>query len=55
MLIGRFEEQGLSVSIELTELSLKVDTEAQQYFLLGVGCVACGVISIGNGGRAVSI
>ena len=55
MLIGRFEEQGLPVSIELTELSLKVDAEAQKYFLLlTVGCVAFGVVSVGNWSGAAS-
>lgn len=55
MLIGRFEEQGLSVSIELTELSLKVVTEAQKHFLLlTVGSVAFGVIFIGNWSWTVS-
>lgn len=55
MLIGRFEEQGLSVSIELTELSLKVVTEAQKHFLLlTVGCIAFRVIFIGNWSWTVS-
>ena len=47
MLIGRFEEQSFSVSVELTELSLKVVTEAQKHFLLlTVGRVAFRVFSI---------
>ena len=49
MFIGRFEEQSLSVSIELTELSLKVVAETQKYFLLlAIGSVAFMVLFIGN-------